>query len=60
VQNTGHLANSTNPDGFGLESTQSRLRLLYGDKARFGIKNIEGNMVEVKVSIPLSAVKVLA
>ena len=55
VQNTGHLTNSANPDGFGLESTQNRLRLLYGDKARFGIKNIAGNMVEVKVAIPLSA-----
>lgn len=55
VQNTGHLANSSNPDGFGLESTRSRLRLLYSDKARFDIKNVEGNLVEVKVSIPLSA-----
>lgn len=55
VQNTGHLANSTNPDGFGLESTQRRLKLLYGDKARFEIKNIYGNMVEVKVAIPLGS-----
>jgi len=55
IQNTGHLASSCNPDGFGLESTQSRLKLLYGDKAGFAIKNIDDNMVEVKVLIPLSA-----
>jgi len=55
VQNTGHLTNSNNPDGFGLESTRSRLRILYSDKARFDIKNVENNLVEVKVCIPLSA-----
>lgn len=54
VQNTGHLANAANPDGFGLESTQRRLKLLYGDKAQFSIKNAEDGMVEVKVCIPLS------
>jgi len=54
VQNTGHLANSDNPDGFGLESTRNRLKLLYSDKAAFDIKNVEDNLVEVKVSIPLS------
>lgn len=54
VQNTGHLDNPTNPDGFGLESTQRRLKLLYGEKSQFSIKNIDGDMVEVKVCIPLS------
>lgn len=54
VQNTGHLASSANPDGFGLESTQSRLKLLYGDKASFEIKNIPGNMVEVTVLLPMT------
>ncbi|HVX51696.1 MAG TPA: histidine kinase [Chitinophagaceae bacterium] len=54
VQNTGHLSGGVNPDGFGLESTQRRLKLLYGDKASFEIRNIPGNMVEVSVLLPLT------
>ena len=38
VQNTGHLNGDFNPDGFGLYSTQSRLMLMYGEKAHFEIK----------------------
>lgn len=54
VQNTGHLNGSINGDGFGIKSTQDRLNLMYQGKAVFEIKNIEGGMVESKVSLPVT------
>jgi two-component system, LytTR family, sensor kinase len=54
VQNTGRLNGSYNADGFGLASTQNRLQLLFGEKANFTIKEINGNMVEAKVILPVS------
>jgi LytS/YehU family sensor histidine kinase len=56
VQNTGHLNGSYNADGFGLTSTQNRLELLFGEKANFTIKEINGNTVEAKVILPVAAV----
>jgi LytS/YehU family sensor histidine kinase len=56
VQNTGHLNASFNSDGFGLASTQNRLQLLFGEKANFTIKEINGNTVEAKVVLPVAAV----
>ncbi len=53
VQNTGHLNGNINGDGFGIKSTQDRLNLMYQGKAVFEIKNIEGGMVESKVSLPV-------
>lgn len=53
VQNTGHLYSSTNPNGFGLYSTQNRLMLLYGEKAHFEIKNSSADMVEARVCMPV-------
>jgi len=55
VQNTGHLTASFNGDGFGLTSTQNRLQLLFGEKANFTIKEINGT-VEAKVILPVAAV----
>lgn len=52
VTNTGHLNGDFNPDGFGLYSTQSRLSLLYGEKAHFEIKNKSDNMVEAIIKMP--------
>ncbi len=52
VTNTGHLNGDFNPDGFGLSSTQSRLMLLYGEKARFEIKNSGDDLVEAIVTMP--------
>lgn len=52
VKNTGYINGSYNHDGFGLSSTQSRLSLLYGDKASFQIKNNGDNMVEAVVLMP--------
>ena len=53
VQNTGRLETNGSPDGFGIASTQNRLRLLYGSKGFFEIKNVNDNMVETKITIPV-------
>lgn len=54
VRNTGHINGDFNPDGFGLYSTQSRLMLLYGEKAHFEIKNASEDMVEATITMPVS------
>jgi sensor histidine kinase YesM len=53
VQNTGKLNNEINEEGFGLSSTTNRLNLLYGNKAAFEIKQVNGSMVEAKLLIPV-------
>ena len=54
IRNTGRLDKSGNEDGFGLISTRNRLHLLFGENANFNIREINGNMVEAIVHIPLS------
>lgn len=54
VQNTGHLNGGSKKGGFGLASTQDRLSLLYGDKARFEIRQVDPSLVEAKVLIPFA------
>lgn len=54
VQNTGSLGIESNAEGFGIVSTQNRLKLLYGEKASFDIRNVNGNMVEAKVTLPVT------
>ena len=54
VQNTGKLLNGTaKGDGFGLPSTLDRLSLLYGEKARFSIKQLTTEIVEARVMLPV-------
>ena len=54
VQNTGKLVNGTaRGDGFGLPSTLNRLSLLYGEKARFSIKQLTSEIVEARVMLPI-------
>jgi len=53
VQNTGKLNGTDKGEGFGLPSTLSRLSLLYGEKARFSIKQVSPDIVEAKVLLPL-------
>jgi len=53
VQNTGSLGTTASTEGFGIVSTQNRLALLYGGKAKFAISNKNGNMVEAKVTFPV-------
>ena len=57
VQNTGSLNGYKSGDeGFGLSSTTNRLILLYGDKAKFEIKQINSSQVEAKVFLPVSGI----
>ena len=57
VQNTGSLNGYKNgEEGFGLSSTTNRLNLLYGDKARFEIKQVNGSIVEARVLLPIKGV----
>jgi two-component system LytT family sensor kinase len=53
VQNTGSIESANNTEGFGIVSTQNRLKLLYGGKADFALRNVNGNMVEAKVVMPV-------
>lgn len=56
VQNTGQLNGYLNKkeQGFGLESTTSRLKLLFGDKAHFEIKDLPNHTtVEAKLILPV-------
>jgi two-component system LytT family sensor kinase len=57
VQNSGYLNGQINGDGFGLFSTRNRLQLLFGEKANFEIKQIEGGLVEARISIPVETKK---
>jgi sensor histidine kinase YesM len=52
VQNTGYLNGGASRAGFGLSSTQDRLQLLFGSKARFEIRQLSEQLVEAKVLIP--------
>jgi sensor histidine kinase YesM len=56
VQNSGKLNgySNMNDDGFGIKSTQDRLNLLYQGKAHFEIRDIDGGMVESKITMPVS------
>lgn len=53
VLNTGHLNGRGSGEGFGLSSTTNRLSLLYGNKAKFEIKQSTPTIVEARVLIPL-------
>jgi hypothetical protein len=55
VQNSGHLQDASNTgEGFGLNSTRNRLKLLYGAKASFDIRDTPQAMVEAIVKMPLA------
>jgi two-component sensor histidine kinase len=54
VLNTGQLNDSgTGGDGFGINSTRNRLKLLFGEKATFAIRNTDNDMVEARVKMPV-------
>jgi len=53
IQNTGYLNGARNGDGFGLASTKNRLQILFGQKANFDIREVDGNTVEARVLIPI-------
>lgn len=55
VRNTGRLnGNLQDGEGFGLNSTRNRLQLLFGDRARFEIRDLAPNMVEARVVMPVT------
>ena len=54
VQNSGQLNSYVNEDGFGVKSTQYRLNLLYQGKATFEIKNVNLDMVESRITMPVA------
>ena len=55
VQNSGQLSSYVNGEGFGVISTQYRLNLLYQGKATFEIKNVNSDMVESRITMPVAA-----
>ena len=54
VQNSGQLGDFSKENGFGLRSTEDRLNLLYQGKASFAIKNMDNEMVESKITMPVA------
>jgi two-component system LytT family sensor kinase len=54
VQNSGQLGDYSNGNGFGLRSTEDRLNLLYQGKANFAIKNMDNEMVESRITMPVA------
>ncbi len=56
VQNSGQIGGYINENGFGVRSTQDRLNLLYQGKATFAIKNINNEMVESRITMPLNSI----
>jgi two-component system LytT family sensor kinase len=54
IRNTGRLNKPGSDDGFGLMSTRNRLHLLFGEEANFNIREINENMVEAELHIPLT------
>ena len=65
IENTGNIqhnvlpiistANMASSGGFGIDSTQHRLQLMYGEKASFQIKNVDTNLVRAEISLPVVA-----
>ncbi|MFT3704038.1 MAG: histidine kinase [Agriterribacter sp.] len=55
IRNSGFFNGKSADTGFGLQSTQDRLSLLFGAKATFTIRDIPGNMVEAKVTMPVNS-----
>jgi len=54
VRNSGKLNGNLKGDGFGIPSTQNRLKLLYGKQASFELKDVAGNFVEAKLILPVT------
>jgi two-component system, LytTR family, sensor kinase len=54
VRNTGKLNGSYNTEGFGVSSTMDRLKLMFGDKASFVLRNTNDAHVEAIVQMPVT------
>lgn len=53
VRNSGQFVEKKEHDGFGIESTRQRLELLYKNNASFDIYNVNKDIVEAKIRIPI-------
>ncbi len=53
VRNTGKLMDQNGHRGFGITSTESRLKLQFGGIAAFSIGNVEGGFVEARILLPV-------
>jgi sensor histidine kinase YesM len=55
IENSGHLSASElkNSSGFGINNTKHRLNLLFGEEAKFSLKNIKGDKVLAELEIPI-------
>jgi len=52
VRNDGQLI-ANEPGGLGIKNLKERLQLMYGTKASFSLKNINGSQVSASIQIPL-------
>ena len=54
IRNNGQLPHQklNGRKGFGIENTKQRLKLLYGNRAKFNIKNEDNNTVLTELSLP--------
>ncbi len=57
IENSGHLSEKDlkNSNGFGINNTKHRLNLLYGEEAKFSLKNLNGEKVLAELEIPITA-----
>jgi len=52
IENTGQLEYPLNENGFGIESTNERISLMYGSEGSFELKDEAPNIVSAKIVIP--------
>lgn len=52
VRNSGSLAGDQGQKGFGISSTENRLKLQFGGRASFQIRDIEDGFVEARIFLP--------
>jgi len=55
ISNSGHFSEDElkSSNGFGINNTRHRLNLLFGEKAQFSLKNINGDKVLAELEIPI-------
>jgi LytS/YehU family sensor histidine kinase len=54
VRNSGRINGAYNSEGFGVSSTLDRLKLMFGDKASFVLKNSEETEVDAIIRMPVT------
>ena len=59
VQNSGNLE-INNKEGFGFKSTRDRLKFLFDGHAYFKVEEIQGNIVQAKIVMPIECANKIA